>query len=166
MSAKTEAPIISRLEQEIEKRGISVPELEAQTGIPKDRVYKWFKRRPEKINYEDVLIIEKWISGNLDNIPRGTPENGLTNAGAYGSQSNAAKLSLEKSIENLTNNEVGTTEVIKNLTENQLRNTAIIERLVTLIEQQYGRVKGPELAPPGTPGTETMNPRKQRKSAQ
>lgn len=59
------------------------------------------------------------------------------------------KLSLEKSIENLT--------------ENELRTTAIIERMLSLLEKQYS---GLPMAPKGTAHTETMNPRKNKKPAQ
>jgi transcriptional regulator with XRE-family HTH domain len=47
------------------------------------------------------------------------------------------KVSLERSIENLTQNELSSKAIIKNLTDNELRNTAIIERLVTLLEKQF-----------------------------
>lgn len=46
------------------------------------------------------------------------------------------------------------------------RNSRNIERLITLLEQRFEREhKGPGLAPPGTPGTVTRNPRKEKKSA-
>lgn len=64
------------------------------------------------------------------------------------SEEQLKKQSLEKSIQNLT--------------ENELRTTAIIERLVAILEKQYG-MGVPQLAPPGTEGTETNNPRKTKK---
>lgn len=58
------------------------------------------------------------------------------------------KQSLEKSIENLT--------------ENELRTTAVIERLMDMLEEERGKNKmnPPTLPTPGTPGTETLQRKK------
>lgn len=53
-------------------------------------------------------------------------------------------------------------KTLENLSEDKIRSTAIVERLVTMIEKQF-KTMGPELPPPGTPGTETL---KRKKSAQ
>jgi hypothetical protein len=50
---------------------------------------------------------------------------------------------------------------LENLSEDKIRSTVIIERLVTMLEKQF-KTMGPELPPPGTPGTETL---KRKKSA-
>lgn len=49
----------------MDKRDVKVPEFEAQTGIPKDRVYKWLKRMTSKIDHADAALIETWIGGQL-----------------------------------------------------------------------------------------------------
>lgn len=75
MSANTENTLTGRLKAELKKRKMSVPEFQEETGIPKDRVYKWLKRDTDKIGHEDANIIEKWINGQLDNVPHGTLKN-------------------------------------------------------------------------------------------
>lgn len=69
MDAKMHVPLIQRLKGEMKARGIKTPQLQEETGIPKDRVYKWFKKN-SKINHEDAIIIEKWIKREeMENIP-------------------------------------------------------------------------------------------------
>jgi DNA-directed RNA polymerase specialized sigma subunit len=140
MSANIGQPLTARLKEELKKRKKKVSDFERETGIDKEKVYKWLKRGTTKIDLAEVKIIEDWISGQTSNVSHENTDNIVIID---------KKQSLEKSIENLT--------------ENELRTTAVIERLVALLEQHYG--KGPTLAPPGTPGTETLNPRKNKKPA-
>lgn len=69
MDAKNKEPLSLRLKAELERRGMSVPDFEAVTGIPKDRVYKWLKRGTDNIRHEDASIVEAWIVGHMDNSP-------------------------------------------------------------------------------------------------
>jgi hypothetical protein len=69
MDAKTKEPLLQRLKKELEKRNVSVPKFQEQTGIPKDRVYKWLKRGTGKVDHEDAVLIENWLSENLDTFP-------------------------------------------------------------------------------------------------
>lgn len=54
---------------------------------------------------------------------------------------------------------------IENLTQNELRTTAIIERLVTLLENKFGSAYDPSLPRKGEPGTETGNKKASSKKA-
>lgn len=125
--------LTSRLKKEMNNRKVKVPQLEAETGIPRDRIYKWLKRQTGNITHEDALLIEKWMNGNMDNVPHEKED-----------KEHLDKSSLERSIENLT--------------QNELRTTAIIERLVSLLEVKLTgqSIKGLELPTPGTPGTRTL----------
>lgn len=63
-----------RLKDEMNKRGVKVPALSIQTGIPKDRIYAWYRDDTNPKN-EDRVILEKWMSGNGYEE---TPTNGST----------------------------------------------------------------------------------------
>ncbi len=93
-----EENLILRLKKELKERKVSVPVFEEQTGIPKDRVYKWLKRVTGKIDYEDAVKVEGWISGQLDNVPRETKKEPLESAIEKLSES---KLIDSKNIERL-----------------------------------------------------------------
>jgi hypothetical protein len=70
--SKTPNKLVTSLFETLKARGVSVPEFSEQTGIPKDRVYKWNQvgSRPKS---EDEKIITEWISGEkMDNVPHGT----------------------------------------------------------------------------------------------
>jgi hypothetical protein len=160
MDSKSHNPLIIRLKNEMRRRKVKPPEFEAITGIPKDRVYKWFKNQATKTNSEDAEVIQKWINGNLDNVPHG-----ILSATAQGSSQVSTKISgintevLEKnqSIE----------RSIEILTEDRTRVLSVIERLTALLEKKYeDEVKASvekqwlELAPPGSPNTVTQIPEK------
>lgn len=60
-----------RLKEAMAKRGIKVPALSDQTGIPKDRVYAWYRDNTSP-KTEDAIILENWLneekpSNNEDN---------------------------------------------------------------------------------------------------
>lgn len=62
MTQITDKPLKDRIKDEMKRRGVKVPQLEKETGIPKDRMYKWFQT--DNIpKYEDAIILEKWIKG-------------------------------------------------------------------------------------------------------
>lgn len=66
---KKKDPIGRVLRKCRDERGVSVPELEAILGIPKDRIYKWEKGSVPK--YEDRNIIIKWMEAkDWKNFPR------------------------------------------------------------------------------------------------
>jgi hypothetical protein len=66
MDANTDNSLIFRLKQGLKNKRVSVPKFEEQTGIPKDRVYKWLKRGTGKVDHEDAAIVEGWLNGNMD----------------------------------------------------------------------------------------------------
>lgn len=74
-----EKPLKERLKGKMKERGIKIPALSTQTGIPKDRIYAWY-RDDSVPKAEDQVILEKWLSGdffnnNEENRNRGTSEN-------------------------------------------------------------------------------------------
>lgn len=110
--------------QYLESHGIAVAEFERKSGLGNSYLTKTKER--------GVDLSEKI----LDRVRKNNPEHyelifgkgaNVTEAATARTEQDATviqgKTSVEKSLENLT--------------ENQLRNTAIIERLVTLLEQQF-----------------------------
>lgn len=51
----------NKLLEAMKKRGVNVPNFSKQTGIPKDRIYKWYQQGTN-IKPEDALIVDKWIN--------------------------------------------------------------------------------------------------------
>lgn len=78
MDANFKESLTAKLKRSLKERKVSVPEFEAQTGIPKDRVYKWLKRATDNIGYEDATTIEKWMSEKMDNSPKELEVKGRT----------------------------------------------------------------------------------------
>jgi hypothetical protein len=58
--------IVELLYEAIENRDLSVPKFSKQTGIPKDRVYKW-KQENTAPKSDDEKIIRNWL--NMENVP-------------------------------------------------------------------------------------------------
>lgn len=134
------------------KHHLSQQDLSKKTGIPRPRIAKWEEGKG-KPKAEDQAILDKFFSGLGEEVPQQTAE----------VDAQFKKQALEKSVENLTEASKDNTAIIKNLTEKQLRDTGIIERLVSLLEQERKALPiGPRLDRPGTPGTITHNPRKQK----
>jgi predicted DNA-binding transcriptional regulator AlpA len=53
--------IKTALQQAMKARRVRVPQLAAETGIPKDRIYKWFSEGSNpKAN--DVTVLDAWIA--------------------------------------------------------------------------------------------------------
>src|SRR5690349_2565920 len=53
--------IKERLSEAMQQRGIKIPKLSEITGIPKDRIYKWFQQGSYP-KAEDATVLEKWIN--------------------------------------------------------------------------------------------------------
>lgn len=53
-----------RLREEMARRKVKVPALEKATGIPKDRIYAWYRDNTNP-KTEDQIILERW----LNNLP-------------------------------------------------------------------------------------------------
>jgi phage repressor protein C with HTH and peptisase S24 domain len=72
-NATMEESIGDRLRAKRKQLNLSVPDIAAALGIPKDRIYKWEKgSKPSDI--EDYRKIEHFIQTGLENVPRETPE--------------------------------------------------------------------------------------------
>jgi predicted transcriptional regulator len=50
----------------MKSRGVKIPAFSKQTGIPKDRIYKWFQQGTHP-KAEDYMLIEKWLNGENSN---------------------------------------------------------------------------------------------------
>jgi transcriptional regulator with XRE-family HTH domain len=55
-------PLKVKLKEELKKRGLKIPALADQTGIPKDRIYAWY-RDDTNPKAEDAVLLEEWIKG-------------------------------------------------------------------------------------------------------
>jgi len=51
----------TKLMEAMKTRGVKVPTFSRQTGIPKDRIYKWYQQGTN-IKADDALIVEEWIN--------------------------------------------------------------------------------------------------------
>lgn len=154
----------------VNKQRLNKTKLAANLGMSKQNLYQLFRSKEfqeDTIKNIEKATGEKWSQiktvNIVVNVPHETQAEDPTNVYKAGSEN---RVSLEKSIENLTQNELGTTAIIKTLADNQTRHTAIIERLVSLLEQQAGKPLPLTLPPVGTLGTKNINPRKQKKPAQ
>lgn len=47
----------------MKRKGIKIPKLSKEIGIPKDRIYKWYQEGTNP-KPEDALTLEKWINDN------------------------------------------------------------------------------------------------------
>lgn len=122
MSSNNSKTLKDRVKAVMKERNVSVLELSRQTGIPSPRIYKWYQSDTNP-KLEDAEVLESWIKGeSLEETPSMVEEKEVQFAPL-------TRSSLEKSIENLT--------------ENELRTTAVIERLVGLLERSMSSV------PPG-----------------
>jgi transcriptional regulator with XRE-family HTH domain len=121
-----------RVKEAMDRGKVSMLELERQTGIPANRMYKWYQQgtNPKK---DDADKLEKW----LNDLEKHTNEAEL--------QEPQANYESRRSLEN----------TLEKLAEDKLRSTAIIERLVSMLENAFG-VSGLQLPTPGTPGTRTL----------
>lgn len=52
--------LTDRIKEEMKVRGIKIPALADQTGIPKDRIYAWYRDKSTP-KAEDQEVLEKWI---------------------------------------------------------------------------------------------------------
>lgn len=75
LTTTTNKLVISLFET-LKKRNVSVPEFSSETGIPRDRIYKW-KQQGTSPKAEDEKTIREWISGEkMENVPHGTARSG------------------------------------------------------------------------------------------
>lgn len=58
-------PLVSSLFDEMIKRRISVPDFSIETGIPKDRVYKW-KQQGTAPKDEDAKKVRGWLNMDIN----------------------------------------------------------------------------------------------------
>lgn len=68
--SKNQNKLIYRLFETLKKERISVPVFSIETGIPKDRVYKW-KQEGTNPKSEDEKTINAWLN-KMENTPHGT----------------------------------------------------------------------------------------------
>jgi len=63
--------LVYQLSVEMKRRNVKTPKLAKTLSIPKDRIYKWFQEgtNPKE---EDAVKIRKWLSGELEKVPRET----------------------------------------------------------------------------------------------
>jgi predicted transcriptional regulator len=53
--------IKNKLLETMKVRGVNIPSFSKQTGIPKDRIYKWYQQGTN-IKPQDIMTVEKWIN--------------------------------------------------------------------------------------------------------
>lgn len=56
---------------EIRAKGVSVLKISKETGIPANRMYKWYEGKGSP-KHEDVLILRKWLGQKVEEVPHGT----------------------------------------------------------------------------------------------
>ena len=57
--------ILEELDKAMKSRRLKVPAVAKKTGIPADRIYKWYQQGTNP-KTEDSLSIWKWINGEMD----------------------------------------------------------------------------------------------------
>lgn len=115
-----------RLKDWLEEKKISVPAFEKQTGLPRDRVYKWLKRETAKISHEDAVVVEAWLNGKLDTIPNKTKP---TPPPSDNSEEEFDLMVAVRQLSEATNRHSIIDE----------RNSRNIERLIALLELKFGK---------------------------
>lgn len=68
MVAETGNKLVIKLFAYLKKNGISVPAFSSETGIPKDRIYKW-KQEGTNPKAEDERILQNWLINKVEKIP-------------------------------------------------------------------------------------------------
>jgi predicted transcriptional regulator len=71
--------LIERVNDKLLKESMSVLKMSKETGIPSYRIYKWIdgKGNPKT---EDAAILEQWLNGNLDIVPKRKAQYDIINA--------------------------------------------------------------------------------------
>jgi len=74
--------LVYQLSVEMKRRNVKTPKLAKTLSIPKDRIYKWFQEgtNPKE---EDAVKIRKWLSGELEKVPRETNDYKLEDGGEF-----------------------------------------------------------------------------------
>lgn len=57
------------LKEKLDERGIKIPKLAKMTGIPKDRIYAWYRDNTNPKS-KDEEVITKWINGETFTLPK------------------------------------------------------------------------------------------------
>ena len=91
MQEKEPNELVVKLFKKLKLFKVSVPLFADQTGIPKDRVYKW-KQENTSPKAEDVKLINEWIS-KMEKPPRGTLKTGKK-IPFYDAEASASDISL------------------------------------------------------------------------
>lgn len=74
MVAKHDNPLINKLSEKLKERKVSKAQFALDTGIPKDRIYKWFQEGNNP-KAEDIAKINAWI--NMEKIPHSDIRDGI-----------------------------------------------------------------------------------------
>jgi transcriptional regulator with XRE-family HTH domain len=78
-----EQPVKERLKITMRERGVKIPVLAQQTGIPKGRIYGWYRDNSNP-KAEDLQVLEGWLNKETsikskENVPRATFQNEKAN---------------------------------------------------------------------------------------
>lgn len=143
MDAKNDNILIDRLRVRLDERHIGVPDFERETGIPKDRVYKWLKNNA-KPKADDVKTIERWLSNEVEKLPIALKTDGVPDLNKL----------LESNME-LARAHKTMADAQKILAEANLLHAKNQERTLEMLWELFGKLpeKGLELPTSGTPGT-------------
>jgi phage repressor protein C with HTH and peptisase S24 domain len=73
MVSKKEKSLLDIVKEQMDAKKINIRQLALQTGIPADRIYKWFQRNLNP-KVEDADTLREWLGSNSDvvNVPRET----------------------------------------------------------------------------------------------
>lgn len=61
MDAKHGNELVNKLLLELDRRKVKIPTFAKETGIPKDRIYKWIQERTNP-KFEDAQVILAWLA--------------------------------------------------------------------------------------------------------
>lgn len=166
-TVKTEEYSIDDLDNLIEsiKKRTFLNEEQIATNLGYNEGYISQVRSRGKVSGKFIRALKRAHPETLQNanFSRETDANNQSNETS--TENPEKKNSLEKSIENLTETGKIQAQNERMRIENEKVTVESIQKLIALLEQQYGKKIGPTLPPSGTPGTKTRNPRKQKKSA-
>ena len=93
-----------KVSEEMKRRGVKVPRLSKETGIPKDRIYKWYQQGSNP-KPEDSITLEKWI---IDSQMKRQQNMLNEDEGEYGGEPLAKKASEQWAVIQLLMHEIAT----------------------------------------------------------
>jgi hypothetical protein len=151
MVANSAKQLKVRLRNTMRERKISFPKLEKLTGIPKERMYKWYSEDTNP-KVGDVEVLEKWISGDLEKVPHNTVSSGNENH-----QAQSTPAALEQAILNLSESDIIKARALESSARNLEVSARNLERVIHLLEIKMGVTPNVlEPADRGDLGTETL----------